>query len=154
MHELCLAAAGGKRCGQPLGPLEDRAPACLAVQRVPGSSTTAAVAMAEAAAPGGPLPPIEILAVSVDGTAEVTYRLQIPSPCVALSFASGVVTHLVSRHHDGLIVLYDLPSGMTSQVYSSPNTKNLNISHDRQLAVAAEAAGFRVFKMPQLRQMQ
>lgn len=71
--------------------------------------------MSEAMTPGEPLPPIEILAVSVDGTAKVTYRLQIPSPCLGLSFACGAVTHMVSRHQDGLIVVYDLPSGMTSQ---------------------------------------
>jgi len=133
---------------------EDRAPACLAVQQAPGSSVTAAIAMADKSVPGMPLPPIEILAVSVDGISKVTYRLQIPSPCLSLDFARGVVTHMVSRHHDGLIVLYDLPSGMTSQVHASPNTRSLDISPDRSMAVATESTSFRIFKMPQLRQVQ
>jgi len=132
----------------------DRAPMCLAIQQVPGSSTSATIAMADAPSPGLPLPPIEVLTVSVDGTSKLTYRLHIPSPCVSLDFACGVVTHLVSRHRDGLIVMYDLPGGTTSQVHASASTTSLSISPDRSLAVATESTSFRIFKTPQLRQMQ
>jgi len=121
-------------------------PAGMAIQQ--GSVATGHLAIVVKAVEGMPLPPIEILALSADGSARVTFRLKIPSPCCSLAFCHGTTTHLLSGYTDGLMVLCDLPKGTTTQCRGSPDTTGLSISADRTAICATESHCFRIFRAP------
>lgn len=124
---------------------EPKAPQSIAIQQA--DATSALMAMCEPVTSGTPLPHIEVRAVSTAGASRIKYRLKVPSACRSLSFCHGSATHVFTGHYDGLILLYDLPRGTTSQCHGSPNDRSISISVDRSMVVSTEQHCFRIFRV-------
>mmetsp|Transcript_118582 Transcript_118582/g.342886 ORF Transcript_118582/g.342886 Transcript_118582/m.342886 type:complete len:797 (-) Transcript_118582:238-2628(-) len=107
------------------------------------------LALSESPMLDGSASPIEVSAISADGVYRNLYHLRGPSPCYSLSFCHQTTTHLWSSQTDGLVVVYDLPTGTTSMCQDNPGLVFRSISTDRTLFVSAGESYFRVFKVPQ-----
>lgn len=97
----------------------------------------------------GSASPIEVSAISADGAYRNLYHLRGTSPSYSLSFCHKTTTHLWSSQTDGLVVVYDLPSGTTSMCQDDPGRVFRSISTDRTLFVSAGESYFRIFRVPQ-----
>jgi ankyrin repeat protein len=111
------------------------------------------LAIVEHHGPGQPLPPIEIFSIALGAPPERQcsniYRIRLAAPCLSLKFCHATPTHLLSGHEDGLVVVYDLPTGVISLSHDGPGTRAISISSDRTLIASAENSYVRVYKVPQ-----
>jgi len=126
----------------------EKNPQALAIQHTASSATASCfIALSEAPGPDGALPPIEVIALSADGTHSTLYRLKCPSLCHTLSFCHRTATYLLSAHKDGLILLNDLLNGTNNMSHDNPGIGFVSICTDRSLIVSTEDNYIRVFKV-------
>mmetsp|Transcript_24286 Transcript_24286/g.54018 ORF Transcript_24286/g.54018 Transcript_24286/m.54018 type:complete len:636 (+) Transcript_24286:39-1946(+) len=121
-------------------------PVNMAIIQAAGSMG-AFLALSEGGPPGQP-GHVEVLSLQEDGSSASVYRIRLHSPCMSLGFCLQTETHLLNGSDDGVVAVYNLPSGKTSLCHDSPGMKALCISPDRTLIATAEENFFRVFRVP------
>lgn len=125
----------------------DRRPQSMAIISQ-GEAASCLIALAEEPSPGCPIPPIEVLQVLADGSANRAYRARPESPCRLLSFCHESPDFLLSGHDDGLVIVYNLPLGQLRLSHDDVGIRSICISVDRTLIVTSVGECFRVYRVP------
>lgn len=125
----------------------DRRPQCMAIVERELGTGTCLLAIAERIPLGSIPKPIDILTIHVDGSVGNAYRMHPESPCSMLSFGHDHGDFLLSRHTDGLVIVYNLQQGTLSLSHDDENIRSASMSGDHTLIASTVGSCLRVYEV-------